>query len=392
MRITTLAGVPPLWVQLLEAEWPAGDRSPAQAPDQFGRRADAARWCGGLRARFPAADLYPMYGLTEAFRSTYLDPALIDAHPDAIGRAIPSPRSWWSAPTAAAQAPGEPGELVHAGPLVAQGYWRDPERTAQRFRPAPAWREHGGMAVWSGDTVVEGDGRPVPLRRPRRRDDQDGGQPRQPERGRGGGRSPAARRRGGRVRRPGRAAWASDRGWWSRGRRGRARRHLRATLRTRAAELHAAAGATSGATICRATPTASSIAPRSCAEVSAMKPMGPIPPEFAGEPELTIGGRSADALVAEAGDTPLFVYDIAIVAARIARFRAALPAESTLHYAIKANPLPRCSPRWRRWSTGSTSPRRASLRGAAAASRRPRSASPGPASATASSRRRSSPA
>jgi acyl-coenzyme A synthetase/AMP-(fatty) acid ligase len=50
-------------------------------------------------------------------------------------------------------APGEAGELVHAGPLVAQGYWQDAERTAKRFRPAPGGN---GMAVWSGDTVVEG--------------------------------------------------------------------------------------------------------------------------------------------------------------------------------------------------------------------------------------------
>jgi acyl-coenzyme A synthetase/AMP-(fatty) acid ligase len=48
----------------------------------------------------------------------------------------------------------EPGELVHAGPLVAHGYWNDAERTAQRFRPAPEWASSKGMAVWSGDTVV----------------------------------------------------------------------------------------------------------------------------------------------------------------------------------------------------------------------------------------------
>jgi acyl-CoA synthetase (AMP-forming)/AMP-acid ligase II len=50
-------------------------------------------------------------------------------------------------------APGEEGELVHCGPLVAQGYWQDPERTARRFKPAPSSSEYGGMAVWSGDTV-----------------------------------------------------------------------------------------------------------------------------------------------------------------------------------------------------------------------------------------------
>ncbi len=50
----------------------------------------------------------------------------------------------------------EPGELVHAGPLVAQGYWRDAERTALRFRPAPEGSCSGGTAVWSGDSVVRG--------------------------------------------------------------------------------------------------------------------------------------------------------------------------------------------------------------------------------------------
>ena len=48
---------------------------------------------------------------------------------------------------------GEEGELVHCGPLVAQGYWQDPERTAERYRPAPAGSAYGGMAVWSGDRV-----------------------------------------------------------------------------------------------------------------------------------------------------------------------------------------------------------------------------------------------
>jgi diaminopimelate decarboxylase len=69
-----------------------------------------------------------------------------------------------------------------------------------------------------------------------------------------------------------------------------------------------------------------------------MKPMGAFPPEFAQQHgPLVIGGRSAADWVAQAGDTPLFVYDSAIVAARIARFRAAMPA-TDLHYAIKANP------------------------------------------------------
>ena len=69
-----------------------------------------------------------------------------------------------------------------------------------------------------------------------------------------------------------------------------------------------------------------------------MKPMGALPPEFAAQTDaLVIAGRTADDWAIHAGDTPLFVYDMAIVAARIARFRAAMPAID-LHYAIKANP------------------------------------------------------
>jgi diaminopimelate decarboxylase len=67
------------------------------------------------------------------------------------------------------------------------------------------------------------------------------------------------------------------------------------------------------------------------------KKMGAIPPDFRAENGmLLIGGRSAEALIAEAGGTPLFVYDLAMVDRRIAQFRAAFP-EIQLHYAVKAN-------------------------------------------------------
>ncbi|WP_343525674.1 AMP-binding protein [Sphingomonas sp.] len=148
---TTLAGVPPLWTQLLSIDWPDEAVAPIRRLTNSGG-ALTPRLVRGLRERFPAADLYAMYGLTEAFRSTYLDPALIDTHPDAIGRAIPFAEVMVLRPDGTPAEPGEPGELVHVGPLVAQGYWRDAERTAQRFRPAPGHPR----AVWSGDTVVEG--------------------------------------------------------------------------------------------------------------------------------------------------------------------------------------------------------------------------------------------
>ncbi|WP_157217760.1 acyl-CoA ligase (AMP-forming), exosortase A system-associated [Flavisphingomonas formosensis] len=153
--ITTLAGVPPLWIQLAEAEWPEASATGLRRLTNSGGRLPVPL-VRRLRALFPAAHLYSMYGLTEAFRSSYLDPALIDAHPDAVGGAIPFAELMVVRADGSPAADGEPGELVHAGPLVAQGYWNDPERTAQRFRPAPAHSAYGGTAVWSGDTMMRG--------------------------------------------------------------------------------------------------------------------------------------------------------------------------------------------------------------------------------------------
>ena len=109
-----------------------------------------------LRHTFPGATPFLMYGLTEAFRSTYLDPAEVSRRPDSIGKAIPDAEILVLRPDGTPCGPGEEGELVHRGPLVALGYWNDPERTAQRFRPLPGtpdWQAPE-LAVWSGDTVV----------------------------------------------------------------------------------------------------------------------------------------------------------------------------------------------------------------------------------------------
>ena len=150
--ITTLAGVPPLWVQLVEQDWPADVAAKLRRLTNSGG-ALTRPLVAKLRALFPRADLYPMYGLTEAFRSTYLPPALVASHPDSMGSAIPHAEILVVRPDGSIAGDDEPGELVHCGPLVAQGYWRDPVRTAERFRPAPPASRYGGMAVWSGDTV-----------------------------------------------------------------------------------------------------------------------------------------------------------------------------------------------------------------------------------------------
>jgi acyl-CoA ligase (AMP-forming) (exosortase A-associated) len=150
--VTTLAAVPPLWVQLTELDWPPEvaaklrrltNSGGALTPDLVQR----------LRGLFPQARLFAMYGLTEAFRSTYLDPALIGSHPTSMGKAIPHAEILVIGDDGAVTADGAEGELVHCGPLVAQGYWQDAERTAERFKSAPAASRYGGTAVWSGDRV-----------------------------------------------------------------------------------------------------------------------------------------------------------------------------------------------------------------------------------------------
>jgi acyl-coenzyme A synthetase/AMP-(fatty) acid ligase len=99
-----------------------------------------------------------MYGLTESFRSTYLPPDELDKRPTSIGKAIPNAEILVVRENGSPCAPGEPGELVHRGALVSLGYWNDPERTAQRFKPLPNQRSELAfpeMTVWSGDTVVK---------------------------------------------------------------------------------------------------------------------------------------------------------------------------------------------------------------------------------------------
>lgn len=155
-RITTLAAVPPLWVQLVEHDWPAEAVASMRRLTNSGG-ALTPTLVRQLRAIFGAGtDIYAMYGLTEAFRSTYLDPALIDDNPTSMGTAIPFAEILVVDETGAVAGPDEAGELVHCGPLVAQGYWNDPERTAQRFKSAPAASSYRGTAVFSGDTVKRG--------------------------------------------------------------------------------------------------------------------------------------------------------------------------------------------------------------------------------------------
>jgi acyl-CoA ligase (AMP-forming) (exosortase A-associated) len=155
-RVTGLTCVPPLWIQLADQPWPAEATAALRYFANTGGRMPRAT-LQKLRAIFPSARPYLMYGLTEAFRSTYLDPSEVDRRVDSIGKAIPNAEILVVRPDGSRCDPGEHGELVHRGALVAMGYWNDPERTAQRFKPAPG-RDYGlgdsELAVWSGDLVV----------------------------------------------------------------------------------------------------------------------------------------------------------------------------------------------------------------------------------------------
>jgi acyl-CoA ligase (AMP-forming) (exosortase A-associated) len=153
--ITGIAGVPPLWHLLADADWsPAAARSLRYLTNSGGVMPVATT--RRLRSLLPQADIVLMYGLTEAFRSTFLPPGEVDRRPDSIGQAIPNADVRVLRPDGSECDIDEPGELVHRGVHVALGYWGDPALTARRFRPAPL-RPPGQpgreTAVWSGDIV-----------------------------------------------------------------------------------------------------------------------------------------------------------------------------------------------------------------------------------------------
>jgi acyl-CoA ligase (AMP-forming) (exosortase A-associated) len=152
-RITGLAAVPPLWIQVAPLPWPA-DCTLRYLTNSGG--AMQRPTLDALRRALPNAKPFLMYGLTEAFRSTFLPPSELERRPDSMGKAIPNAEVMVLRPDGSECEPGEAGELVHRGALVSLGYWNDRAKTAERFKPVVSVH-HGlpltEMAVWSGDTV-----------------------------------------------------------------------------------------------------------------------------------------------------------------------------------------------------------------------------------------------
>ncbi len=157
--VTGITAVPPLWIQVSDLKWPQDGSIRLRYFANTGGRMPL-EILTRLRAHFPGAEPYLMYGLTEAFRATYLPPAEVDRRPDSIGRAIPNTEVLVLRENGEVCTDDEPGELVQRGALVAMGYWNNPEATAERFRRPllglPSWPKEvvlPEIAVFSGDIV-----------------------------------------------------------------------------------------------------------------------------------------------------------------------------------------------------------------------------------------------
>ena len=151
-RISVLAAVPPLWMQLLQGGLEATPLPHLRIGTCAGGKL-APEIVRRVRVAQPHMRLFLMYGLTEVFRSTFLPPEEIDAHPDSMGRAVPGSEVFVLRDDGTPCGVDEVGELVHSGPTVALGYWADPETTARVFRRNPLRSTEEGPVVFSGDLV-----------------------------------------------------------------------------------------------------------------------------------------------------------------------------------------------------------------------------------------------
>ena len=156
--VTGLAGVPTIWAILTRAT-PSLARTPLPKLRYITNSGGAvpSQTVRLLRSRLPDTRIFLMYGLTEAFRSTFLPPEEIDRRPTSIGRAIPETEIFAVDAEGRRTKPGEPGILVHRGPTVSLGYWNRPGDTAEVLKPHPfiPSAQGGETVCYSGDLVYE---------------------------------------------------------------------------------------------------------------------------------------------------------------------------------------------------------------------------------------------
>lgn len=160
-RITGLAAVPPAWIPIVRflQERPTDLPHLRYVTNSGGKIPDAI--LERMPHVFPRTRIFLMYGLTEAFRSTYLPPERFHDKRGSIGTAIPDAEVYVVDPEIGVCGPGQQGELVHRGSLVSLGYWGQPDATAEKIKPCPQLRHLIGEepVVYSGDLVrIDADG------------------------------------------------------------------------------------------------------------------------------------------------------------------------------------------------------------------------------------------
>lgn len=147
-RVSVLPGVPTLFAALLDlpslGEFDHGalrlvTNAAAALPTRHVER---------IRAAWPPARLFSMYGMTECKRISYLPPEEIDRHPGSVGRGMPNQEHWLVDEAGHRLSHGGTGELVVRGSHVMRGYWQRPEETAQRLRPGAV---AGEVVLHTGD-------------------------------------------------------------------------------------------------------------------------------------------------------------------------------------------------------------------------------------------------
>ena len=146
-RVTGFPGVPTIYTMLLKMDLSPYDLSSLRYLTNTAAALPPSH-IGEIRAKFPWATLFSMYGLTETKRTLYLPPDQLDKRPGSVGIAIPGTEVWLEDEAGQQLGPGQVGELVVRGRHVMRGYWNDPERTAARFRPGPL---PGEQVCYTGD-------------------------------------------------------------------------------------------------------------------------------------------------------------------------------------------------------------------------------------------------
>ena len=107
---------------------------------------------------FTKASFYYMHGLSEAFRSAYLDPQQLKIRPTSIGKAIPDVELYVINKQGEACKPREIGELIHRGAGIYKGYWKDATETNKRFKSIQILKNVLDLSAQLSDEIVVASG------------------------------------------------------------------------------------------------------------------------------------------------------------------------------------------------------------------------------------------